>query len=157
MLSLVLKRRSVHSCTFRFSLDNSFRCRKTLLLETEELLLQFSATSGWCCNPWTQWAGPKWRLISVRVPDTMSFPHTKHFLQCCPSINSRRVASTLFKIDGQSFLFFALLIRSLSFSRFLILFSFLISGNVHPNPEPIFCCLVYAGSVTWSRQVSTVV
>ena len=37
---------------------------------------------------------------------------------------------------------------SLAFLRLLILL-FLMSGNVHPNPGPIFPCSVCAGNVTW--------
>ena len=72
-----------------------------------------------------------------------NFPHTNHFLPCSPLNYRRRVALRLFKI-GLSLLF-----SCLSLARLLILLFLLMSGNVHPNPCPVFPCSVRAGNVTW--------
>ena len=67
------------------------------------------------------------------------------FLLCC-SLNDRRgAAHSFFKTDRLFSLFSCL---SLALLRLLILLLLLISGNVHPNPGPIFPCSVCAGNVT---------
>ena len=46
-------------------------------------------------------------------------------------------------------LIFLLSCLTLALLRLLILLLLLMSGNVHPNPGPIFPCSVCAGNVTW--------
>ena len=54
----------------------------------------------------------------------------------------------LYKI-GRLFSLFLLSCLTLALLRLLILLLLLMSGNVHPNPGPIFPCSVCAGNVTW--------
>ena len=70
------------------------------------------------------------------------------FSLCCPLNNRRRAAHSFFKI-GRLFSLFLFSCPSLARLRFLILLLLLMSGNVHPNPGPIFPCSVCAGNVTW--------
>ena len=81
-------------------------------------------------------------LAFPRVLVTPGTPLTQTiFLPCSPLNDRRRVAGSLLKI-GQSSLF-----PCLSLARLLILL--LMSGNVHPNPCPVFSCSVFARNVTW--------
>ena len=91
--------------------------------------------------------GLKWLLAFPRVPVTPGTPLTQTiFLPCSPLNDRRRVAHSLF-IIGLSSLF-----SYLSLACLLILF--LMSGNVHPNPCPVFPCSVCTENVTWrSRSV----
>ena len=73
-------------------------------------------------------------------------PRTNHFLQCCSLNDRRRVARSFFKIGRLSSPFSCL---SLARLCLLILLLLLMSGNVHPDPGPVFFCLVCAGNVTW--------
>ena len=61
---------------------------------------------------------------------------------CCP-LNDRSMAAST-KSVACFYCFF-----SLALLRLLILLLLLMSGNVHPNPGPIFPCSVCAGNVTW--------
>ena len=98
----------------------------------------------------TWWCGLQSRLgwveVAVGLPEGPRYsghsPHTKHFSQCSPLKDRRRVARSLFKIGLSSFF------SCLSLARLLILL-LLMSGNVHPNPCSVFPCLVCAGNVTW--------
>ena len=90
------------------------------------------------------WVGLKWLLAFPRVPVTPGTPLTQSIFSPCSSLNDRRrVARSLFKIGLSSFF------SCLSLARLLILLLFLMSGNVHPNPCPVFLCSVCAGNVTW--------
>ena len=60
-----------------------------------------------------------------------------------PLNDRRRVARSLFEICLSS------LFSCLSLARILILLLILMSGNVHPNPCPVFPCSVCAGNVIW--------
>ena len=89
------------------------------------------------------WVGLQWLLVFPRVSVTPGTPLTQSiFSPCSPLNDRRRVARSLFKI-GLFFLFCP------SLARLLILLLLLMSGNVHPNPFPVFPCLVCAGNVTW--------
>ena len=67
------------------------------------------------------------------------------FLLCC-SLNDRsRAAHSFFKI-GRLFSLFLFSFLALLCPLNLLL---LMSGNIHPNPGPIFPCSVCAGNVTW--------
>ena len=92
------------------------------------------------------WIGSKWLLAFPRVPGTPGTP--LHFSLCCPLNDRRRAAHSFFKI-GCLFSLFLFSCPSLARLRLLILLLLLISGNVHPNPGPIFPCSVCAGNVTW--------
>ena len=87
--------------------------------------------------------------MAVGLPEGPSYPGnsppTNHFSPCSPLNDHRRVARSLFKI-GLSSLF-----SCLSFARLfiLLLLLLLMSGNVHPNPCPVFPSSVCAGNVAW--------
>ena len=70
------------------------------------------------------------------------------FSLCCPLNDRRRAAHSIYKIGGL-FSLFPLSCPTLALLRLLILLLLLMSGNVHPNPGPIFPCFVCAGNVTW--------
>ena len=89
------------------------------------------------------WVGLKWLLVFPRSV-TPSTPLTQSIFSPCSPLNDRgRVARSLFKIGLFS------LFSCLSLARLLILLLLLMSGKVHPNPCPVFPCLVCAGNVTW--------
>ena len=107
-------------------------------------LHQSTAASTWWCGPRPVWVGSKSLLAYPRVPVTPRTPITQTiFSPCSPLNDCRRVARSLFKIGLSS------LYSCLSLARLLILLLFLMSGNVHPNPCPVFPYLVCAGNVTW--------
>ena len=100
--------------------------------------------------PGPVWVGSKWLLAFPRVPVTPGTPHS-FFLLCCPLNDRRRAAHSIYKI-GRLFSLFLLSCLTLALLRLLILFLLLMSGNVHPNPGPIFPCSVCAGNVTWQGK-----
>ena len=107
-------------------------------------LHQSTAASTWWCGPRPVWVGSKWLLAFLRVRVTLGIPLTQNiFSPCSPLNDHRRVARSLFKIGRSS------LYSCLPLDCFLILLLLLMSGNVHPNPCPVFPCLVCAGNVTW--------
>ena len=71
------------------------------------------------------------------------------FSLCCPLNDRRRAAHSIYKF-GRLFSLFLLSCLTLALYRLLILL--LMSGNVHPNPGPIFPCSVCAGNVTRRRK-----
>ena len=89
------------------------------------------------------WVGFKWLLVFPRVPVTPGTPLTQSISSPCCPLNDRRVPRSLFKI-GLSSLF-----SYLSLACLLILLLLLMSGNIHPNPCPVFPCSVCAGNMTW--------
>ena len=91
------------------------------------------------------WVGSKWLLDFPRVPVTLGTP--LHFLLCCP-LNNRRMAAHSFLKIGRLFSLFS----CPSLARLLIFLFLLMSSNAHPNPGPIFLCLVCAGNVTCQGQ-----
>ena len=74
------------------------------------------------------------------------------FSLCCPLNDRRRAAHSIYEI-GRLFSLFPLSCPTLALLRFLILLLLLMSGNVHPNPGPIFPCSVCAGNVTWRGKL----
>ena len=70
------------------------------------------------------------------------------FSLCCPLNDRTRAAHSSFKI-GRLFSLFLFSCPSLALLRLLILLLLLMSGNVHPNPGPVFPCSVCAGNMTW--------
>ena len=106
-------------------------------------LYQSTAASIWWCGPRPVWIGSKWLLAFPRVPVTPGTLLTQTIFSLCSPLNDRRrVARSLLKIGLSS------LCSCLSLARLLILL-LLMSGNVHPNPCPVFPYLVCAGNVTW--------
>ena len=69
------------------------------------------------------------------------------FSLCCPLNDRSRAAHSFFQI-GRLFSL-SLFCPSLARLRLLIVLLLLMSGNVHPNPGPIFPCSVCAENVTW--------
>ena len=78
------------------------------------------------------------------------FPRALPFIfsLCCPLNDRRRAAHSFFKI-GRLLSLFLFPCPSLALLCLLILLLLLMSGNVHPNPGPIFPCSVCTGNVTW--------
>ena len=85
-----------------------------------------------------------WPFRGSQLPQTLPFI----FSLCCPLNDRRRAAQSFFKI-GRLFSLFLFSYPSLALLRLLILLLLLMSGNVHPNPGPIFPCSVCTGNVTW--------
>ena len=107
-------------------------------------LHQSTAASTWWCDPRPVWVGSKWLLAFPSVPVVSGTPLTQTIFSPCSPLNyRRRVARSLFKIGLFSLFSF------LSLARLFILLLLLMSGNVYPNPYPVFPCLVCAGNVTW--------
>ena len=77
-----------------------------------------------------------WTFRGSQLP--RAFPFI--FSLCCPLNGHTRAAHSFLKIDC---------LFSLARLRLLILLLLLMSGNVHPNPGPIFLCSVWAGNVIW--------
>ena len=88
--------------------------------------------------------------MAVGLPEGPSYPGHSPFIfsLCCPLNDRRRAAHSIFKI-GRLFSLFLLSCLTLALLRLLILLLLLTSGNVHPNPGPVFPCSVCAGNVTW--------
>ena len=107
-------------------------------------LHQSTAASTWWCGPRPRLG---WVEMAVGLPEGPSYPgHSPFvFLLCCPMNDRKRAAHSFFKI-GRLFSLFPFSCLSLALLRLLLL---LMSGNVHPNPGPIFPCSVCAGNVTW--------
>ena len=85
-----------------------------------------------------------WTSRGSQLPQAIPFI----FSLCCPLNDRRRVANSIYKIGRLSSLFL-FSCPTLALLRLLILLLLLMSGNVHPNPDPIFPCSVCAGNVTW--------
>ena len=90
--------------------------------------------------------------MAVGLPEGPSYPvHSPFIFSLCYPLNDRRrAAQSIYKI-GRLFSLFLLSCSTLALLRLLILF-LLLSGNVYPNPEPIFPCSVCAGNVTWGGK-----
>ena len=80
-----------------------------------------------------------WPSRGSQLPRALPFI----FSLCCPLNDRRRAAHNFFK-EG----LFLFTCPSFALLRLLILLLLLMSGNVHPNPCPIFPCSVCAGNVT---------
>ena len=82
-----------------------------------------------------------WPSQGSQLPQALPFI----FLLYCPLNNRRRAAHSIYKIGR----LFSLFLFSCPTLALLCLLLLLMSGNVHPNPGPIFPCSVCAGNVTW--------
>ena len=85
-----------------------------------------------------------WPSRGFRLPRALPYI----FSPCCPLSDRRRAAHSIYKFGCLSSLF-PHSCPTLALLRLLILLLLLMSGNVHPNPGPIFPCSVCAGNVTW--------
>ena len=85
-----------------------------------------------------------WPSRGSQLPRALPFI----FSLCRPLNDRRRAAHSIYKI-GRLFSLFLFSCPTLALLRLLILLLFLMSGNVHPNPGPIFPCSVCTGNVTW--------
>ena len=83
-----------------------------------------------------------WPSRGSQLPQALHFI----FLSCCSLNDHKRTAHSFFEISRLFSLFSC---PSLARLGLLILFLLLISGNVHPNPGPIYPCSVCAGNVIW--------
>ena len=86
-----------------------------------------------------------WPSRGSQIPRALPFI----FSLCCSLNGRRRAALSFFKIGRLFSLFFLFSCPSLAFLCLLIFLLFLMSGNFHPIPGPIFPCSVCAGNVTW--------
>ena len=86
-----------------------------------------------------------WPSRGPQLPRALPFI----FSLCCPLNDRRRAAHSIYKI-GCLFSFFLFSCPTLALLRLLLL---LMSGNVYPNPGPIFPCSVCAGNVTWRGKL----
>ena len=85
-------------------------------------------------------------LAFPRVPVTPGTP--LHFFAMLPPERPQKGSTQL--LQNRSLVsLFLLSCPSLALLCLLILLLLLMSGNVHPNPGPIFPCSVCAGNVTW--------
>ena len=112
-------------------------------------LYQLTAASMW-------WCGPRpclgWVKMAVGLSEGPSYPgHSPSFFHYAVPLNDRsRAAHSFLKISR---LFSLCLFSCPSLARlcFLILL-LLMSGNIYPNPGPIFPCSVCTGNVTWQGK-----
>ena len=95
-------------------------------------------------NPFGLGRNGCWTSRGSQLPRTLPFI----FSLCCPLNDRRRAAHSFLKID-RLFSLSLFSCPSLARLRFLILLLLLMSGNVYPNPGPIFPCSVCARNVTW--------
>ena len=115
----------------------------SFLQAINKLLHQSTTASTWWCGPRPRLG---WVEMAVGLPEGPSYPgHSPTFFRYAApwtTAEGQHTASTKSVACFHFFLSPALL-------RLLILLLLLMSGNVHPNPGPIFPCSVCAGNVTW--------
>ena len=84
-----------------------------------------------------------WTSRRTQLPRALPFV----FSLCSPLNDRRRAAHSFFKISRR---FSRSLFSCPSLARLrLLILLLLMSGNVHPDPGPIFPCSMCAGNVTW--------
>ena len=98
----------------------------------------------WSPTPFGLGRNGCWPFRGSQLPRAVPFI----FSLCCSLNDRRRAAHSIYKI-GRLFSTFPLSCPTLALLCLLILLLLLMSGNVHPNPGPIFPCSVCAGNVTW--------
>ena len=97
----------------------------------------------------TWWYGPQprlgWVKMAVGLSEGPSYPrhspHTNHFFAVQPPERLQK-GSMQPLLNQPAF-------SCLSLARLLILLLLLMSGNIHPNPCPVYPCSVCTGNVTW--------
>ena len=109
-------------------------------------LHQSTAASTWWCGHRPRLSWSKWLLAFPRVPVTPGTP--LYLFAMLPPERPQQAAHSIYKI-GRLFSLFLFSCPSLALLCLLILLLLLMSGNVHPNPGPIFPCSVCAGNVIW--------
>ena len=81
-----------------------------------------------------------WLSRGSQLPQAL--PSLKLFFAVLPLNDRRRAAHSFFEIGRVSSF-------CLSLARLRLLILLLMSGNVHPNPDPVIPCSVCAGNVSW--------
>ena len=112
----------------------------------DRALHQSTAASTWCSGPRPRLG---WVEMAVGLPEALSYPGISvepFFCRAVPQNDRRRAAHSFSKNQSTDFSFFFYLFHVRL--RLFILLLLLMSGNVHPNPGPIFPCSVCAGNVT---------
>ena len=135
-------KQSTNCGVIKYVLSRCFTCAYNFLklsmmqniCANKQDLHQSTAASTW-------WRGPRphlgWVKMVVGLPKGPSYPGHSPSIFCyaAPLIDHRRAAHSFLKIGG----LFSLFSRpSLALLRLHILLLLLMSGNVHPNPSPIF-------------------
>ena len=124
-----------------------FRHASEISVSEARSLHQSTAVSTWWCGLRPRFGLGRngcWTSRGSQLPRALPFI----FSLCCP-LNDRTKAAHSFLKIGCLFSLFLFSCPSLARLRLLILLLLLMSGNVHPNPGPIFSCSVYAGNATW--------
>ena len=99
----------------------------------------------WSPTPFGLGRNGCWPSRGSQLPQALPYI----FSLCCPLKDRRRAAHSIYKI-GRLFSLFPLSCPTLALLRLLtLLLLLLMSGNVHPNPGPIFPSSVCAGNVIW--------
>ena len=101
----------------------------------------------WSPTPFGLGRNGCWSFQGFQLPRTLPFIVSP----CCSLNDCRRAAHSFFKIGRLSSLFL-FSCPSLALLHLLILLLLLMSGNVHPNPGPIFPWSVCTGNVTWQGK-----
>ena len=88
----------------------------------------------------------------VGLPEGPSYRgHSSSFFRYAAPERPQKSSTQLFKI-GRLFSLSLFSCPPLARLRLVIHLLLLMSSNVHPNPGPIFPCLVCAGNVTWRNK-----
>ena len=124
------------------------RLNKDLKLPNRKPLHQSTAASTWWCGPRPRLSrNGCWPSRGSQLPRGTQL----HFFAMLP-LNNRRMAAHSFLKIGRLFSLFLYSCPSLALLRLLILLLLLMSGNIHPNPGPIFPCSVCALNMTWKGK-----
>ena len=125
------------------------RCRRRpqgLLLRRQDYCINQQPPQRSGAVPDPVWVGRNgcWPSRGSQLPRALTF-----FASLCYPLNDRRRAAHSFFKIGRLFSLFVYSCPSLALLRLLIFLFFLMSGNVHSIPGPIFSCSVCAENVTW--------
>ena len=119
---------------------------KSFFGEIKRSLQRWSTTSVFCTN--RQWCGIQthlvWTEMAVGLPKGLSYPGTP-LIQTILLPSERSQKGSTQPLRNRSTVF-SLLLPPLCFCLPILLL--LMSGNIHPNPAPIFPSFVCAGHVT---------
>ena len=95
----------------------------------------------------TWWCSPQPHLISVEM--AVSLSKGPNYPKPYPSFFCRAAPRTNAEVQHRPLKSVACFLPSLARLCLVILLLLLMSGNVHPNTDPIYPCSVCAGNVTW--------